>query len=331
MNGTDPSGLQTVFGKEGRYQALKTQPGHTREHIIPGSWLQYGFEESYGKQTSDALANRTYANAHTVILPNSLAGPKTSLDLSHAAKLRSSLSKGQPVELGDAYLRAVQNMQEGGKFSPADLRKALRIAARELGSWVKAEGVAREAAEGTPIPKVLAKRLSPLTSAAPTSAPAQKVPVSTFPKKETSSDLSLGGPLVGNTETGFQFNPAAELGELGRVVPLVGEAEAMLQAGAHLAAMSRLTAPLAGPLGAAARALPVAAGVGVVGAVVGHAARYGAEKVGASTSTAHSIGLGSAFLSGAALGTLFIPPVGTLAGGLFGGGAAVLIYLWTSN
>ena len=337
VNGTDPGGFQSVFGEGERYQALATQPGHTREHFIPGSWLQYGFEETYGKQSSEALASRTYNNAYAVILSNVFAGPKTKLDLAHAAELRADLAAGRSVNLRDAYLRSVQNVQAGGQFSPADRAKMPQIAAKELVSWVKAEGVARDAASGTPIPKVLSKRLSAGTPPATAPASAQKVAVTTFPKKDTSPGPSLGGGAptgsveTGFRNTGFRFNPAAEAGELGRMVPFVVEAEASLLSASFLVLGSKLTAPLAAPLGAAARALPVAAGVGVIGAASGHAARYGAEKAGASPATAHGIGLATAALTGAAIGSMIIPGVGTLAGGLIGGAAATILYLWTSG
>ena len=116
-------------------------------------------------------------------------------------------------------------------------------------------------------------------------------------------------------------------------MPFVAEAEATLYAGGGAPGGDEPTNSTPGRLlgsrgeGGALQA----AGVGVVGAVVGHAAQYGAEKAGASASTAHNIGLGSAALAGAALGSLIIPGVGTLYGGIIGGGAAALIYLWTSN
>lgn len=115
------------------------------------------------------------------------------------------------------------------------------------------------------------------------------------------------------------------------MVPFVAEAEASLLSASFLALGSKLTAPLAAPLGAAARVLPVAGGVGVVGAASGHAARYGAEKAGASPATAYGIGLGTAFVTGAAIGSMIIPGVGTIAGGAIGASAAALLYLWSSG
>jgi hypothetical protein len=135
--------------------------------------------------------------------------------------------------------------------------------------------------------------------------------------------------VAGSIERGYRLNPAAELGEVGRAVPFVAEAEAALHAGAYLAQAGHIPASLAAPFSAAARALPAAAGAGVVGAAVGHAVRYGAEKAGAGDSAAWQAGLVSAALTGAALGS-FIPGVGTVIGAVIGGGAAALMYWWSS-
>ena len=82
------------------------------------------------------------------------------------------------------------------------------------------------------------------------------------------------------------------------------------------------------PLLTAAEAVPVVAGVGVVGAGAGHAARYGASQLGASQSTADTVGLGAAVLTGAALGSV-IPGVGTAVGAGLGALVAGGLYLWS--
>lgn len=97
---------------------------------------------------------------------------------------------------------------------------------------------------------------------------------------------------------------------------------------AGLAASHTATVGYVAPLMTAAEALPVAAGVGVVGAGVGHVARYGAAELGASQETANTIGLGAAVLTGAALGSV-IPGVGTAVGAGIGALVAGGLYLWS--
>lgn len=125
---------------------------------------------------------------------------------------------------------------------------------------------------------------------------------------------------------------AGMLGGIGRLVPGVAEGEAALMGAAGLAAQSQLTVGLVSPLMTAAEALPVAAGVGVVGAGAGHLVRAGLEKAGVDKDVATGIGFGAAVATGAALGTLIpIPGVGTAAGAVIGGlvaGAFYLFSLW---
>ena len=111
-------------------------------------------------------------------------------------------------------------------------------------------------------------------------------------------------------------------------MPLVAEAEAVLIGAAGAATSSPVTAPLVAPLMTAAEALPVAAGVGVVGAGSGHLVRAGLESAGVDKSTAAGIGFGTAIATGAALGS-FIPGVGNVAGAIIGGLVAGGFYLLT--
>ena len=123
--------------------------------------------------------------------------------------------------------------------------------------------------------------------------------------------------------------PSEALGSVGRtLVPGVAEGEIALTSAAYAASSSTLTAPLVTPLLTAAQALPVAAGVGVVGAGAGHAARMGAAALGASEETANVVGFETAVLTGAALGS-FIPGVGTAVGAGVGAVVAGAFYLWT--
>jgi hypothetical protein len=111
-------------------------------------------------------------------------------------------------------------------------------------------------------------------------------------------------------------------------VPFVAEAEVVLMSGAGLAASHTATASLAAPLMTAAEAVPVVAGVGVVGAGAGHIARAGASYAGADAQTADTIGFGAAVVTGAALGS-FIPGVGTAVGAGIGAIVAGGFYLWS--
>ena len=118
------------------------------------------------------------------------------------------------------------------------------------------------------------------------------------------------------------------LGAIGRAVPGVAEGEAALMTAAYYAAQTTWATAAVTPLMTAAEALPVAAGAGVVGAAAGHAARAAALAAGASEETANTIGLGSAVIAGAALGSV-IPGVGTAAGAVVGGAVAGILYLWS--
>jgi hypothetical protein len=111
-------------------------------------------------------------------------------------------------------------------------------------------------------------------------------------------------------------------------VPGVVEGEAALMGAAGLAAGNPLTVGLVAPLMTAAEALPVAAGVGVVGAASGHLVRAGLEEAGVDHDTASGIGFGAAIATGAALGTV-IPGVGNVAGALIGATVAGVFYLLT--
>jgi hypothetical protein len=78
----------------------------------------------------------------------------------------------------------------------------------------------------------------------------------------------------------------------------------------------------------AAEAVPVVAGVGVVGAGAGHVVRYVASEAGASQDTADSLGFVGAVGVGAALGSV-VPGVGTAVGAVAGGLVAGGLYLWS--
>jgi len=93
----------------------------------------------------------------------------------------------------------------------------------------------------------------------------------------------------------------------------VAEAEAVLGGLAYVASNYAATESLVTPLLGAVEALPVAAGVGVVGAGAGHLVRAGLEAAGVDKDTATTIGFGAAVLTRAALGS-FIPVVGTWSG-----------------
>ena len=97
---------------------------------------------------------------------------------------------------------------------------------------------------------------------------------------------------------------------------------------AYLAAGHTATAGLVAPLMTAAEAMPVAAGVGVVGAGAGHAARALASAAGASEDTANGVGFVAAVATGAALGSV-IPGVGTAVGAGIGAAVAGGLYLWS--
>jgi hypothetical protein len=97
---------------------------------------------------------------------------------------------------------------------------------------------------------------------------------------------------------------------------------------AGAAAGNPATVGLVTPLMTAAEALPVAAGVGIVGAGAGHLARAGLEQAGVSHETASGVGFAAAIATGAALGTV-IPGVGNVAGALIGAAVAGVFYLMT--
>lgn len=144
-----------------------------------------------------------------------------------------------------------------------------------------------------------------------------------------SPDRSSPGSRSGGSRPSSFLNPAANASALrtvGYAVPGVAETEAALLGGAYLASGHAASAPLVAPLMSAAETVPVVAGVGVVGALTGHAAREGATALGASSSTAETIGFGTAVATGAALGS-FIPGVGTAVGAGVGALVAGGFYL----
>lgn len=112
------------------------------------------------------------------------------------------------------------------------------------------------------------------------------------------------------------------------MVPGVAETEIALGSAAMAAMSHPATVALAQPLMTAAEAVPVVAGVGIVGAATGHLARAVASEAGASPETANTVGLGAAVLTGAALGSV-IPGVGTAVGAGIGALVAGGLYLWT--
>jgi RHS repeat-associated protein len=158
-------------------------------------------------------------------------------------------------------------------------------------------------------------------------APAAPAPKPAAPAAPKSSPTSSGS----SQESGTSLAPgggagAGTLGAVGRNVPFVAEAESVLISGSYAAAP--YSAAASTYLMATAEALPVAAGVGVVGVGAGHAARYTATQLGASEATANSIGLGAAIVTGAAIGSV-IPGVGTAVGAGIGAVVAGGMYLWS--
>ena len=155
-------------------------------------------------------------------------------------------------------------------------------------------------------------------------------PAAPQPEAEAGTAPSTSTQGTGRAPSTFGQAGAGVLGGIGRAVPFVAEGEAALMGAAGLAAQSPVTVGLVSPLMTAAEALPVAAGVGVVGAGAGHAVRVGLEKAGVDKDTATGIGFGAAVATGAALGTV-IPGVGNVAGAVIGGlvaGAFYLFSLW---
>jgi RHS repeat-associated protein len=149
----------------------------------------------------------------------------------------------------------------------------------------------------------------------------------------TSTGSSGGSSGGGRSSSGGGgFSPRAfgqsALGGIGRVVPGVVEGEAGLMGLAYMAAGNPATVGAVAPLMTAAEALPVAAGVGVVGAGTGHLVRAGLEEAGVDHDTASGIGFGAAIVTGAALGSV-IPGVGNVAGAIIGAAVAGAFYLLT--
>jgi RHS repeat-associated protein len=168
---------------------------------------------------------------------------------------------------------------------------------------------------------------SSVTAPAPQSNSAQQLSLD-FNKPTANGSSPTNSGSTGSTAVASPGISPGALGVVGRAVPFVAETEAALVSTAYLAAGHTATAPLVSPLLATAEAVPVVAGVGVVGAGAGHAARYGASQLGASQETANTVGLGAAVLTGAALGSV-IPGVGTAVGAGIGALVAGGLYIWS--
>ena len=207
--GIDRTGLATTppqtnilsepFVASGRYGWLHSMPGYTREHIIPGSWLKYALEAKYGATATRSVASRLYRNAWTSLLSNAVAGPKTSLDFSHAATLRAQLRLGGNVDVTDFYLKSMQHLQAGGPMSTESLAHAHETAVKELVSYVKGEKPVAQAAQGQPPPKDLSTALKPGSAAAPveSTATSPKAEVVKFDKNPVSPEApALKPPTV---------------------------------------------------------------------------------------------------------------------------------------
>ncbi len=202
----DTTGLQTTqqtnllsdpFIASGRYGWLHSVPGYTREHVIPGSWLEYALESKYGAAATSTVAPRIYRNAWTSLLSNTFAGPKTVQDLSFAADLRATVKSGGNIEVTDFYLRAMKSLQAAAPMSPAQLEHAHQTAVRELASYVKGEPFVAKAAQSQPVPRSLDAALKPSTAVpAEPVASTPRVAVVNFPKKPASVESPALKPSV---------------------------------------------------------------------------------------------------------------------------------------
>jgi RHS repeat-associated protein len=178
---SDTTGLQTKtnlghFVATGRYGWLHSLPDHTREHIIPGSVLGYKFKQSYGSAAAEKAVPAAYRHAWTALWPNTMAKPKTSLDLSWIAEVRAELKAGEEIDLTSAYLRAIKNSRAGGSLSEADLQVAHDTSVKEVAAFVEREpGVVKLRQERAANP-------SPPSGSASGPAP---VEVTKFPRKST--------------------------------------------------------------------------------------------------------------------------------------------------
>jgi RHS repeat-associated protein len=192
------------------------------------------------------------------------------------------------------------------------------------------------AVQGDPLPSRLADRMPNINNNPGGNTPGGR-------NSGTSSTATSGTASTGSRSTGSSTSStgrgggmavtapsagSAALGAVGRMIPGVAEGEAALLGAAGLAASHTATVGLVAPLMTAAEALPVAAGVGVVGAGAGHLARAGASALGASQETADGVGFVAAVATGAALGS-FIPGVGTAVGAGIGAIVAGGLYLWS--
>ncbi|WP_052496452.1 SpvB/TcaC N-terminal domain-containing protein [Pedobacter lusitanus] len=168
----------------------------------------------------------------------------------------------------------------------------------------------------------------PPRPAAPPAAPVRPVAPPAPPRPAAAPPRPSGGGGGRSVPVGSGGAGAGVVGAVGRAVPFVAEAEVVLTGAAGASMMTATTAPLAAPLLATAEALPVVAGVAVIGAGTGHIVRVVASEAGASRSTSEGLGLGAAVLTGAAIGSV-IPGVGTAVGAGVGALVAGGLYLWS--
>ena len=211
ISSNDTTGLQATaptwpFVADGRYGWLHSLTGHTKEHIVPAHWLEYALTDKYGPKAS-AVFDRLYDNAWTSLLDNSYAGPKTSEDNSHGAKLRVKLNAGEHIDVTDFYLRSMQNLKEGGPLSPAAEAHAHDTAVREVATYVKGEKYAADAAAGRKVPTRLSNRVKPSSGPAP-AMPAPEVEVVRFQKPTSAKPAAA--PAAPPAESGGTHSPSTK-------------------------------------------------------------------------------------------------------------------------
>jgi RHS repeat-associated protein len=249
--------------------------------------------------------------------------------------LRPGTQPGMSLDDFHSSSEARQGIAHLASTEPGERNVTVMIQHEEGVSTIRPDA---NAVEGDPLPPRLADRV-PNISNRP-NPPSSPSPASGDTGATRGTGTTGGtGPRGGTGTTGGTgrtsgggFSPRAfsqsALGGLGRVVPGVAEVEMVLIGAAGIAAGNLATVGLVAPLMTAAEALPVAAGVGVVGAGTGHLVRAGLEEAGVSHETASGIGFGAAIATGAVLGTV-IPGVGNVAGALIGAAGAGAFYLFT--
>jgi hypothetical protein len=118
--------------------------------------------QELGLPATDAIFGRMYRNMNAVLFPNTVSGPKTTIDNAYTARLREDFYAGKKTDLTDLYLRNKQTIlssaeKAGLSFDTTELEVNMQ---RQSATAVKGESLSKASTtQGKPLPRVLSDQL----------------------------------------------------------------------------------------------------------------------------------------------------------------------------